>query len=220
MTLPIRIRRPRRLVALAAACALLVQAAAALAAGSPAVYTVRRGDNLSVIGARFGVTVKELKTANGLKSDLLSIGQELRIEKPFRRTKRGDVRWVRPADKLGKELRSFGQYRSGGVLMPRTGVDLACPLGTRLVAPANGVVRHVGPMDGFGLLVIIEHGGGYATVMSPLDPARVVVVPGQALLRGDPVGRTGTPPEDDQEPFLHLELRRDDKAIEPDRLYK
>jgi murein DD-endopeptidase MepM/ murein hydrolase activator NlpD len=104
--------------------------------------------------------------------------------------------------------------------MPRTGVDLACAVGTALVAPANGVVRHVGPMDGFGILVIIEHGGGYATVMSPLDPERVLVTPGQAVLRGDTIGRTGPPPETGEAAFLHLELRRHDKAIKPDRLYK
>ena len=60
---------------------ILLSATVALAAGSPAVYEVRRGDNLSVIGARFGVTVGDLKRANGLDSDLLSIGQKLPSER-------------------------------------------------------------------------------------------------------------------------------------------
>ena len=217
MTLPDFTSRTLRVLLIGA---LLLLAGTALAAGSPAVYKVRRGDNLSVIGARFGVTVKDLKQANGLASDLLSIGQELKIERPFRRTKGGDVRWIRPSNRLGRELRSFGPYKKGSVLMPSTGVGLACPVGTKLVAPANGVVRHVGPMDGFGLLVILEHGGGYATVMAPLDPERLTVRPGQAILRGAPVGRTGPPSGEGEEPYLHLELRRNDKAIKPDRLYK
>ena len=103
---------------------LLLGAGSALGAGSPAVYEVRSGDNLSVIGVRFGVTVKDLKRANGLTSDLLSIGQELIIEKPFRRTRHDDVRWVRPSNRLGRVLRPYGQYKKGSVLMPRTGVDL------------------------------------------------------------------------------------------------
>lgn len=193
---------------------------AAHAASSPATYKVRSGDNLSVIGARFGVTVNELKKANGLKSDVLSIGQKLRIEKPFRKTGHKDVRWVRPSNRLGRVLRPYGQYNVDGILMPRTGVDLACPEGTNLVSPANGVVRYLGSMDGFGLLVIIEHGGGYATVMSPFDPDGMKVVTGQAVLRGDPVGRTGRPIDYEDDPHLHLELRRNDKAIKPDRLYK
>mgnify|MGYP001827024796 CR=1 FL=1 len=207
-------------VAVITATVFCLMTGLATAAGSPAVYKVRSGDNLSVIGARFGVTVNDLKKANGLSSDLLSIGQELTISKPFRRTGRKDVRWTRPSNKLGRVLRPYGQYKKGSVLMPRTGVDLACPVGTKLVSPANGVVRHVGPMDGFGLLVIIEHGGGYATVMSPLDPERLTVAPGQAILRGDPVGRTGEPVDFEDEPHLHLELRHNDKAIKPDRLYK
>lgn len=204
----------------AALATALLLAGTVRAAASPAVYEVRRGDNLSVIGVRFGVSVGDLKRANGLTTDLLAIGQKLTIAEPFARAKRDEVRWVRPSNRLGAVLRPFGPYKKGAVLMPRTGVHLACPEGTPLVAPAHGVVRHVGPMDGFGILVIIQHGGGYATVMAPLDPERVLVVPGQAVLRGDPVGRTGPPPEAGEPAYLHLELRRHDKSIKPDRLYK
>mgnify|MGYP001821461533 CR=1 FL=1 len=207
-------------VAVITATVFCLMTGLATAAGSPAVYKVRSGDNLSVIGARFGVTVNDLKKANGLSSDLLSIGQELTISKPFRRTGRKDVRWTRPSNKLGRVLRPYGQYKKGSVLMPRTGVDLACPVGTKLVSPANGVVRHVGPMDGFGLLVIIEHGGGYATVFSPFDAGTVAVEVNQAVLPGDHLGRTGPPPEKDTPAYLHVELRKNDKAIKPDPLLR
>ena len=46
------------------------------------IYTVREGDNLSVIAYRNRTTVSELKRWNKLKSDALRIGQKLRIEKP------------------------------------------------------------------------------------------------------------------------------------------
>lgn len=42
-------------------------------------YTVRKGDNLGKIAARHGITVKQLKRANGLKSDRIDIGQKLTI---------------------------------------------------------------------------------------------------------------------------------------------
>ena len=42
-------------------------------------YTVRAGDTLWVIARRFGTTVEAIKSLNGLTSDLLSIGQVLRI---------------------------------------------------------------------------------------------------------------------------------------------
>lgn len=47
--------------------------------GGAAEYTVRPGDTLWVIARRFGTTVEAIKNLNGLTSDLLSIGQVLRI---------------------------------------------------------------------------------------------------------------------------------------------
>ena len=43
------------------------------------VHVVRKGDTLSALAVRYGVTISELKRANGLKSDLIKIGQTLRI---------------------------------------------------------------------------------------------------------------------------------------------
>lgn len=43
------------------------------------VYVVQRGDSLYSIASKFGVTVNELKSANNLTSNLLSVGQSLII---------------------------------------------------------------------------------------------------------------------------------------------
>lgn len=43
------------------------------------LYTVRKNDTLGHIAMRFGVSVAELKQANGLKNDLIKVGQKLRI---------------------------------------------------------------------------------------------------------------------------------------------
>jgi membrane-bound lytic murein transglycosylase D len=42
-------------------------------------YTAKRGDRLSVIAVRYGVTVQELKTWNGMRSDALRVGQKVRV---------------------------------------------------------------------------------------------------------------------------------------------
>ncbi|WP_078543022.1 muramidase family protein [Litchfieldia alkalitelluris] len=42
-------------------------------------YAVRLGDSLSVIAERFGVTINAIRTANGLTSDIIRVGQLLTI---------------------------------------------------------------------------------------------------------------------------------------------
>lgn len=42
-------------------------------------HTVRSGENLGKIASRYGITVSQLKSANGLSSDRINIGQKLKI---------------------------------------------------------------------------------------------------------------------------------------------
>lgn len=42
-------------------------------------YVVKSGDNLSLIATQFGVKVKALRNANGLKTDKIKVGQKLKI---------------------------------------------------------------------------------------------------------------------------------------------
>ncbi|MCC6712290.1 MAG: LysM peptidoglycan-binding domain-containing protein [Candidatus Dadabacteria bacterium] len=45
----------------------------------PATYTVKNGDTLGHIAAKYGMSSRELKAGNGLKTDKISVGQTLRI---------------------------------------------------------------------------------------------------------------------------------------------
>jgi len=49
--------------------------------GSSSKYVVKKGDTVERIARRYGTTVSKLKAANGLKSDLIRIGQTLKIPK-------------------------------------------------------------------------------------------------------------------------------------------
>src|SRR5699024_5334744 len=46
---------------------------------SAQTYKVKAGDSLSVIGAKYGVSVNNLKKWNNLSSDLMYVGQVLRV---------------------------------------------------------------------------------------------------------------------------------------------
>ena len=43
------------------------------------IYEVQKGATLYVIAQAYGVTVSDIKKANNLKSDMLQVGQKLKI---------------------------------------------------------------------------------------------------------------------------------------------
>jgi LysM repeat protein len=45
----------------------------------PALYEVKHGDALILIGKKFGLTVEQIKAFNGLKNDMIRVGQMLKI---------------------------------------------------------------------------------------------------------------------------------------------
>lgn len=51
------------------------------AATAPSIHKVRRGDNLSKIAKRYGVSVEALRKANNMAGDRLDVGQKLKIPK-------------------------------------------------------------------------------------------------------------------------------------------
>ena len=58
------------------------RAAAAARGSSYGQYTVQAGDTLGAIAKAFRVSVKSLREANGLKSDIIRVGQTLKIPSP------------------------------------------------------------------------------------------------------------------------------------------
>jgi LysM repeat protein len=74
----------RRNFMIGAAALLLPAGLGKLWAVGGGVHIVRKGDTLSGLAVRYGVTVNDIKRANGLKSDLIKIGQSLQI--PARRS--------------------------------------------------------------------------------------------------------------------------------------
>lgn len=65
------------------------------------IYTVKKGDSLWLIANKYGTTINELKSANNLKSNTLSIGQTLIIPEKKESTskisyvvKKGDSLWL------------------------------------------------------------------------------------------------------------------------------
>ncbi len=80
-----------------------------------------------------------------------------------------------------------------------------------VVAPSDGKVAFAGPFRGYGLLLIIEHDGGYHTLLGGL--ARIDSLVGQWVLAGEPVGEMGDDRAD--RPSLYVEVRHKGEPVNP-----
>jgi murein DD-endopeptidase MepM/ murein hydrolase activator NlpD len=96
---------------------------------------------------------------------------------------------------------------------PHTGIDIAAPAGTPVVATASGAVALVAYDDGgYGLYVVIDHAGRYSTLYAHLQ--RVAVRPGQRVGRGQVIGHVGTSGRSTG-PHLHFEVLRSGTFVNP-----
>jgi septal ring factor EnvC (AmiA/AmiB activator) len=91
------------------------------------------------------------------------------------------------------------------------GIELETRPGAAVVAPFDGQVLFRGPFRSYGEILIIQHGGGYHSLLAGL--ARSDAAVGQWVLAGEPVGVMG--PSKDGNPKLYMELRRDGHPIDP-----
>ncbi|CAM2065120.1 M23 family metallopeptidase [Sulfidibacter corallicola] len=92
------------------------------------------------------------------------------------------------------------------------GLDVSCPLGTPVYAPADGKIAYKGYQGGYGNMLVISHGRGLETKYAHLD--RFNVSKGQMVKRGDLIGFVGNTGRSTA-PHLHYEVHRDGKAVNP-----
>jgi len=106
----------------------------------------------------------------------------------------------------GRLLTGFGEMLPGQAAS--RGLTLATRANAQVVAPAAGRVAFAGPYRGYGRIAIIEHRGGWTSLITGM--ARLDVEVGRQVVAGAPLGLTG--PGD---PRIMVELRRRGEAVNP-----
>jgi len=122
---------------------------------------------------------------------------------------------------VGTKVRGWGDPEDGETA---TGLSWRTRPAAGVVAPCGGTVAFAEPFRGYGLLIIIDCGGGYHAVLSGLG--QIAVVPGRTVQNGDPIGAmpavTRTAEAGDPSagarvdpPVLYFELRKQGRPINP-----
>ncbi len=139
------------------------------------------------------ITLKNKRMVNPEKRDMTRIGSEQkRIRKAFANWE--DVPLTTARMELpvtGPVSSPFGLRRffNKQPRKPHSGLDLAAPEGTPVVAPAAGKITDTGNFFFNGNTVFVDHGQGLVTMYCHLS--RIDVEPGQRVKTGDVIGAVG-----------------------------
>lgn len=106
----------------------------------------------------------------------------------------------------------FGAPDASGA--PAQAIAMAVAPAALVVAPIGGVVRYAGPFADDGLILILDHGGGYHSIIAGVG--RLDVTAGQAVRAGEPLAVTALPQSDTTPTStLFFEVRRNGSPVNP-----
>ncbi|MGE5085711.1 MAG: M23 family metallopeptidase [Bacillota bacterium] len=96
---------------------------------------------------------------------------------------------------------------------PHLGIDLAAPKGTPILASMSGTVIYTGrEFKGYGKMVLIESGEGWATLYAHFD--KILVAEGQRIHKGEVIGAMGRTGHATGV-HLHFEIRKNRGPVDP-----
>ncbi|MDW8320704.1 MAG: peptidoglycan DD-metalloendopeptidase family protein [Armatimonadota bacterium] len=131
---------------------------------------------------------------------------QARLARPFRGG------FIRPVN--GAIVSGFGMRYHPILKVNRmhNGVDIAAPHGTPIKAAADGEVIFAGYRRGYGNTIIIDHGGGVATLYAHCSA--LAVGEGTTVKQGQVIGYVGATGLATG-PHLHFEVRRNGEPVNP-----
>ena len=112
----------------------------------------------------------------------------------------------------GKVLARFGQPRAGGSLKWQ-GMLIGTDRGARVRAPFAGRVAYADWLPGMGLMIVLDHGGGYLSLYGHNEEVFKKV--GDPVAAGDVIGAVGDTGGHNQ-PALYFEVRRGRTPVNPE----
>jgi septal ring factor EnvC (AmiA/AmiB activator) len=167
----------------------------------------------SQIKTRDGELKRLESQAKGLEKLIADLRKALRNvpvakQAPFEPL-RGKLPW--PVQQ-GKVLARFGQPRAGGS-MRWQGMLIGTARGARVRAPFAGRVVYADWLPGMGLMIVLDHGGGYLSLYGHNEEVFRSV--GDPVAAGDVIGAVGDSGGHNQA-ALYFEVRRGREPVNPE----
>lgn len=162
-----------------------------------------------------------------VEAERRAAAERQRAEEAARQAQAQAERERRAKERAEAMKRAPGMSKSGGMILPvggdvvtrygeqdrfgvtSRGLTLKGRAGADVVAPLEGSVMFAGPFKGYGLILILEHAGGYHSLLAGLG--RIDGQVGQHVLAGEPLGALSS----DGTPTMYFELRRGGQPINP-----
>ncbi|MFC7440083.1 peptidoglycan DD-metalloendopeptidase family protein [Laceyella putida] len=200
---------------------------------------LKQGDSIGRLAKEFRTTPDLIRYLNPelYDAELTYIGQLIAVPmpladlpKPFKLVPKDHKRFSRLATTpalrppgafvfhwpvTGQVTSNFG-WRNG---RQHKGIDIWSPAKQKaeIHASLSGVVIQAGYANGYGNLVVVEHGGGWVTYYAHLS--RITVGKGEQVATGQVLGYMGMTGRATGY-HLHFEVRKEDKAINPLRVLR
>jgi septal ring factor EnvC (AmiA/AmiB activator) len=150
------------------------------------------------------------RTARQLAAQAGSLGELVQdladYNQPLRQS--GVLAFMQPVQ--GQLVGRFGE-KSGA--LKAEGLTWRTAGAAQVLAPADARVEYVGPLKGYGLVVILRPSDAYHVVLAGLDQAASGA--GRSVAAGEPIGRMAN--ESDAPRELYFEVRRNGEPVDPAR---
>ncbi len=122
----------------------------------------------------------------------------------------------RPVKAVPRLSSPYG-WRTHPILMYRvfhSGVDLACPRGTPIIAAGDGTITQLGRKGAYGKYIRIRHAGGYETAYGHMNGYKKGLKVGSRVKQGDVIGYVGATGRATG-PHVHFEVWKNKKTTNP-----
>jgi LysM repeat protein len=174
-------------------------------------YKVVKGDNLSKISDKFNVPVSELLKINKIKNnDKIQLGMLIKIPDkkiPIISGSSNQYRSISEAPRFIWPMKSvYSAKRDGQDGVKPIGIIITGNSENCVLSSADGIIKKIGHMRGFGNYIIIKHVNKYLTIYSNLK--KIEVTEGDRIKSGELLGKI-------EGNKLHFQIGKSGKPEDP-----